>query len=60
MFRHAAIAVRGGMTREEAMRALTINGAVQMGIDDRVGSLEVGKDADFLILNGDPLSVYTN
>jgi imidazolonepropionase-like amidohydrolase len=59
MFRHAAIAVRGGMTREGAMRALTINGAVQMGIDDRVGSLEVGKDADFLILNGDPLSVYT-
>ncbi len=60
MFRHAGIAVRAGMSREGALRALTINGAVQMGLEDKVGSLEVGKDADFLILNGDPLSVYTH
>lgn len=60
MFRQAGIAVRGGMSREGALRALTINGARQLGLDDRVGSLEVGKDADFLLLNGDPLSVYTD
>ncbi|RJY09159.1 amidohydrolase family protein [Aurantiacibacter aquimixticola] len=60
MFRQAAIAVRGGMSREGALRAMTINGAVQLGLDDRVGSLAPGKYADFLILDGDPLSVYTD
>lgn len=60
LIRAAAMAVRGGMSRDGALRALTFNGAVQMGLDDRVGSLEVGKDADFVVLNGDPLSVYTH
>lgn len=60
LFREAGLAVRGGMSREGALRALTINGAKQLGLDDRVGSLEKGKDADFLILDGDPLSVYTD
>lgn len=60
MLREAALAVRGGMSRDGALRALTINGAKQMRLDARVGSLEVGKDADFLVLDGDPLSTYTH
>jgi len=59
MLRQAALAVRGGMTREGALRALTINPALQLGLADRIGSLEPGKDADFIVLNGDPLSIYT-
>ncbi|MGB3710313.1 MAG: amidohydrolase family protein [Erythrobacter sp.] len=59
MLRQAALAVRGGMTREGALRALTINGARQVGLADRIGSLEVGKDADLIILDGDPLSIYS-
>lgn len=60
LFRSAGLAVRAGMSREGALQALTINGATQLGLDDRIGSLEVGKDADFVILSGDPLSVYTH
>jgi len=57
--RSAALAVRAGMTRDGALAALTLAGAKMLDLDRRVGSLEVGKDADFIILNGDPLSVYT-
>ena len=57
--RAAALAVRGGMTREGALRALTINNAKILDLDDRIGSLEPGKDADFIVLSGDPFSVYT-
>lgn len=60
MLREAALAVRGGMSRDGALQALTINGAKQMRLDARVGSLEVGKDADFIVLDGDPLSTYTH
>jgi len=58
--RMAAMGVKEGMSREEALRALTINGAVMLDLDDRIGSLEAGKHADFLILSGDPFSVYTH
>jgi imidazolonepropionase-like amidohydrolase len=51
----AALFVRKGMSKEDALRALTMNPAELLRIDDRVGSLEPGKDADFLILNGPPL-----
>ena len=55
----AAKAVRwGGLPRAEAMRFVTLNPAKQLGISDRVGSLEPGKDADFVIWSADPLSVY--
>jgi len=57
--RSAALAVRAGMTREGALRALTMAGAEMLDMKDRVGSLEAGKDADFVILSGDPLSTYT-
>jgi imidazolonepropionase-like amidohydrolase len=57
--RSAALAVRAGLSRETALAALTLNPARMIDLGDRVGSLEVGKDADFLVLSGDPLSVYT-
>ena len=53
-------AVRAGMSREKALYALTMANAIMLGVDDRVGSLEAGKDADLVILSGDPLSVYTH
>lgn len=57
--RSPAFGVRAGMSREGALRAVTIENAKMMDIDDRTGTLEKGKDADFIILSGDPLSVYT-
>jgi imidazolonepropionase-like amidohydrolase len=49
----------GEMTEEEALKMITMNPAWQLGIQDRVGSLDVGKDADVVIWNGHPLSVYS-
>lgn len=57
--RSAGLSVRAGMSREKALYGMTMAGAIMLDLQDRVGSLEKGKDADFLILNGDPLSVYT-
>ena len=57
--RSAGLSVRAGMSREKALRAVTLSGAEMIDLGDRVGSLEVGKDADFVVLSGDPLSVYT-
>jgi imidazolonepropionase-like amidohydrolase len=57
--RTGAIAVRGGMTEDEALRAQTINPARMMHLDERLGSLEKGKDADFVVLSGLPYSIYT-
>jgi len=51
----AAFAVRGGMSEDDALKAITLNPAKILRIDDRVGSLEKGKDADLLILSGHPL-----
>lgn len=57
--RTGAIALRGGMTEDQALRALTLTGAEMLHLDDRLGSLDVGKDADFVILSGRPFSIYT-
>lgn len=55
----ASLAVKEGLDRDEALRALTINPARIMGLDDRVGSLAPGKDADVVIWSGDPLDVFS-
>ncbi len=57
--RMGALAVRAGMSREKALEALTLAGARMLDVAERVGSLERGKDADFIVLSGDPFSVYT-
>src|SRR6266849_6163914 len=55
----AALAVKDGLDRETALRALTINPARIAGIDDRLGSIEAGKDADLVIWSGDPLNMLS-
>ncbi len=55
----AAKSIRyGGLTRDEALKLVTLNPAVQLGIDKRVGSIDIGKDADLAIYDHDPLSAY--
>ncbi len=55
----AALAVREGLDEEEALKAITINPAEILGIEDRVGSLEPGKDADIVVFSGHPLDWRT-
>ena len=57
--RSAALAVRAGMSRERALYGMTMAGARMLELESRIGTLEAGKDADFILLSGDPLSVYT-
>lgn len=59
ILRHAALAVRYGLPETRALEALTIAGARALELDDRVGSIEPGKDADLVILSGEPFSTYT-
>jgi len=58
--RSAAFAVRAGMSREKALYGVTMANAKILDLGDKIGSLEKDKSADFIILSGDPLSVYTN
>lgn len=60
LLRSAALGVRAGMSRQRALEALTIAGARMLDLDNRVGTLEPGKDADFLVLSGDPFSTYAH
>lgn len=57
--RSAGLAVRAGMSREKALYGMTMANAIMLDLQTRIGSLETGKDADFIVLSGDPLSVYT-
>ena len=57
--RTGALAVRGGVSEEIALRGLTLEAARQLELDNRIGSLDVGKDADFVLLSGEPFSVHT-
>ena len=58
--REAGLGVRAGLSRAAALRALTLSNAEILGLQDRVGSLDPGKDADFIVLSGDPLSIYSH
>jgi imidazolonepropionase-like amidohydrolase len=58
--RTGAIAVRGGLSEMAALKALTITPAKLLHLDHRIGSLEKGKDADFVVLSGKPFSTYTH
>ena len=53
----AGLAMKAGMTEEDAWKAVTINPAEMLGIDSRVGSIEKGKDADLVIWNGHPFTI---
>ena len=55
----AALSVKHGLDRDTALRALTINPARIVGVEDRLGSIEPGKDADLVIWSGDPLDVLS-
>ena len=54
---HAAMAVRYGMDPTEALKAITIYPAKMFRLDDRIGSLKRGKDADFVVFSGNPLEM---
>ena len=55
----AGLAVKQGLLMEEGLKAITINAAKICRVDDRVGSLKVGKDADIAIFSGNPMEVFT-
>ena len=56
----AQAAVHAGLSDDDALRAITLSPARILGIDDRVGSLEVGKDADLVLFDGDPFEYVTH
>jgi imidazolonepropionase-like amidohydrolase len=59
MYQEAAKCIKyGGMSETDALKTITLNGAKQLGLEKRIGSIEVGKDADLAIFNGHPLNSY--
>lgn len=60
LYQEAAKGVKyGGMSDDEALKMITLNGAKQLGLDKRTGSIEVGKDGDLAVFNGHPLNSYS-
>jgi imidazolonepropionase-like amidohydrolase len=57
---NAATAAAYGLSREDALKAITLYAAEILGVDDRLGSLDTGKDATFIVTDGDPLEITTN
>ena len=56
----AAVAAANGLSREEALAAITIDAAKLLGVEKRIGSIESGKDADLALYDGDPLEYTTH
>src|SRR5262249_57638010 len=60
LYQEAAKSIKyGGMSETDALRTITLNGAEQLGLAKRLGSIEVGKDADLAVFNGHPLNSYS-
>src|SRR5262249_57975014 len=59
LLRTAGVAVRGGLWEAAALQALTLHPAEMLHLERRIGSIEAGKDADFVVLSGRPFRVYT-
>ncbi len=60
LYQEAAKCIKyGGMSETDALKAITLNGAKQLGLENRVGSIEIGKDADLAIFDGHPLNSYS-
>ncbi|MBE6994627.1 MAG: amidohydrolase [Ruminococcaceae bacterium] len=57
---HIGLCIRSGLSWDDALKAITINPATLLGVADRLGTLEVGKDADIAVWDGDPFCNYTN
>lgn len=57
LFQYAAVVHKYGLSVEDTLKTITINPAEALGIEDRVGSLEKGKDADFVVLGGEPFTL---
>lgn len=55
----AGLAVKAGMSPEEGLRSITINAAKICGVEERVGSLAPGKDADIAVFTGNPMEVFS-
>jgi imidazolonepropionase-like amidohydrolase len=55
----AGLAVKSGLPMEEGLKAITINPAQICGVDDRMGSIEVGKDGDIAVFNSNPMEIFT-
>ncbi|MBV7272694.1 amidohydrolase [Clostridiaceae bacterium UIB06] len=56
----AGLAVKAGLSMEDGLKSITINAAEILGVSNRIGSIEKGKDADIAIYDGNPMEIFTN
>jgi imidazolonepropionase-like amidohydrolase len=57
---HAAMAAAYGLPKEEALKSITLYPAQILGVEDQIGSIDIGKDATIIVTDGDPLEITTN